>query len=130
MKQWYDPEHFATLGRRSDTDGIPFTRTTMLFEAYWFVLKRLYFVLHNPPRMDFVIHFIDTLLMPKIDNNYQLLVSGAKKPICWKAFGSEWRAMSKKPCNDVYTTDNLSWKCSCAVFLTSRFLMCKHLISG
>ena len=57
MNNWYEPEKFVTWGRRSTV--IPFTRTTMMVEGHWSLLKHHYLVLHNRPQPDFFMHIIN-----------------------------------------------------------------------
>lgn len=49
-----------------------------------------------------------------------------------KAFKSEWErcesALITLPINDAYRPDPHKWTCACPYFVTSRFLVCKHLV--
>lgn len=51
-----------------------------------------------------------------------------------KAFKSEWerceRALITLPVNDAYRPDPHKWTCACPYFVTSRFLVCKHLVQA
>ncbi len=87
-------------------------------------------VLHYRSRVDFVTHLIGTYLIPKFENDYELLSSGLKKPYWFEDFGKEWRMLSERSSNRSYSTDFLNWKCTCPSFLMSRFVVCRHLISG
>jgi SWIM zinc finger len=50
-----------------------------------------------------------------------------------KYFKQEWKKLSSRAedmmANDRYYTDPAKWTCSCPYFLTSRFLICKHIIA-
>ncbi len=102
----------------------------MTAEAHWSVLKRHYLVMHNRPRVDFIIHLMETTLLSKFRNYYALLSAGVKMPRWWPAFKTEWRSLSERALNRNYNTSEQSWICSRPAFLNSRFMMCKHLING
>lgn len=54
---------------------------------------------------------------------------------CWrKAFKREWKKLAntpiEMPINPKYRPDVLRWVCTCPYFVTSRFLVCKHLVQA
>ncbi|TFK57940.1 hypothetical protein BDN72DRAFT_736461, partial [Pluteus cervinus] len=59
---------------------------------------------------------------------------GRYRELCsWrKEFKKEWRKLEKReitlPVNDAYRPDPAKWICTCPAFVTSRFLICKHLV--
>jgi hypothetical protein len=63
-----------------------------------------------------------------------LTETGQYRELCsWRrGFKSEWHKLEKReitlPINDAYRPDTTKWTCTCPAFITSRFLICKHLI--
>jgi hypothetical protein len=51
-----------------------------------------------------------------------------------KAFKRQWKKLAKAPINGVinpkYRPDSQKWVCTCPYFVTSRFLICKHLVQS
>jgi hypothetical protein len=59
----------------------------------------------------------------------QLFVVKREKADWRKVFKREWKELSTRLSdNNIYLTDINNWICGCPAFLTSRFLICKHLI--
>lgn len=125
---WYEYSKFLTWGRRSESHGIPLARTTMMVEAHWSLLKKHYLVLHNRPRVDFVIHLMETQLVGKYQNDYDLRRSGRALPTWFKQYTAEWKKLKGTPVKKTYSTNVAMWTCSCLSFLGSRFMICKHLV--
>lgn len=125
---WYEHSKFLTWGRRSESHGIPLARTTMMVEAHWSLLKKHYLVLHNRPRVDFVIHLMDTQLIGKYESDYELRRTGRVLPTWFKQYTVEWKKLKETPLNNTYSTNLEMWTCSCPSFLGSRFMICKHLV--
>ena len=128
MENWYDAGNFAMWGRRNTV--IAFTRTTMMVEGHWYLLKRHHLVLHNRPRPDFVLHIIDQKLLPRVMYDYKELSKGVSFPKWLKDFMIEWRKLRIRDENHTYETDKQRWICSCPAYLRNRFMLCKHLIDG
>lgn len=43
-------------------------------------------------------------------------------------FKNKWKVLAKLSFNNTYLTDISHWICGCPSFLTSHFLICKHLV--
>ncbi|KAF5324409.1 hypothetical protein D9619_011185 [Psilocybe cf. subviscida] len=88
------------------------------------------------PRCDLLVW----ILVSKLASTYyskltNLLTStGRYRELCsWrKDFKREWKKLEKRditlPINDAYRPNVRKWICTCPAFVTSRFLICKHLI--
>ena len=127
MENWYNEENFYLWGYRDVQNGIPSTRTTMLVEAHWRVLKRRFLISYSYPRMDFVTHVINTQMIPKYIEDYRLYINGLKKGDWWKQFSKAWKDLSSSATNNNYNTSLEEWWCSCPSFRTKNFQLCKHL---
>ena len=128
---WYSEGKYS-LWARSCHPQIPFSKTTMMIEAHWKVLKRDYLYRFNRPRLDYVIYIICEHLLPQQENRLLQLLNGRQYPHWWEEFKREWkkagqRHFSTNSGENYYTSDAL-WVCSCPSFLQSRFLLCKHLV--
>ena len=128
-ENWYRWERYVIWGRRNNF-AVPLTRTNMKIEAHWSLIKRVYLVHNNRPRVDFIIYVLQEQLLPRVRRDHKMLLTGAKKPRWWFDFVSEWKKASSKTINDIYLTSNECWRCSCPAFLTGRFFFCKHLVRG
>lgn len=73
----------------SVSQEVAISRTTMFVQSHWSVLKRLYLLPCNKPRVDLLIYVIDTHFVFKFENDFNALKEGIKKPCWWKAFRSE-----------------------------------------
>jgi len=78
---------------------------------------------------DFLHHFhkprLDLLLLNNTGRYREL-------PSWRKAFKREWKKLAKTPIEmpikPKYQPDIVRWVCICPYFVTSRFLVCKHLV--
>lgn len=89
-KCWYDENNWRLWGRRNET-FISFSRTTMKVEAHWSLIKRLFLLPYNRPRLDLLFYILDKKILPKFVQDYNLFLSGMKRPSWWRAFVSEWK---------------------------------------
>ena len=64
---WYSEGKYS-LWAHSCHPQIPFSKTTMMIEAHWKVLKRDYLYRFNRPRLDYVIYIICEHLLPQQEN--------------------------------------------------------------
>lgn len=99
LQNWYGAKEFMTWGYRNEAHGIPMTRTTMVVESHWRVLKTRFLSLHNRPRLDFVTHILNTQVIPKYIQDYRLYLSGLKKGEWWRRFSKMWKELSSTPAN-------------------------------
>lgn len=129
LVNWYADGIWNLWGRRHPSK-ISFSRTTMKVEAHWSLMKRLYLLPYNRPRLDLLVHVIATSLMNKYKHDYGALKSGRKKPYWWKSFVSTWRQCANTAIAGNYITDTHNFICSCPAWLRSQFFICKHLVQG
>lgn len=126
---WYDEDSWSLWGRRN-TKKVAISRTTMKVESHWSVLKRLYLLPFNRPRVDLLIHIIDVTLMRKFWCDYKSLMAGEKKPFWWKMFVKSWKKCAATAINNNYYTCLESHFCSCKSWQRSQYFFCKHLIAS
>lgn len=129
LKNWYDEVNWDLWGRRNP-HKISLLRTTMLVEAHWSVLKRLYIFSFNRPRLDLLVHIICSKVLRKYLDEYKALRSGVKKPWWWKEFVKTWKICSNSRINGTYVTDKCNFTCSCPAWARSKFFLCKHLVEN
>lgn len=127
LKNWYDSETWKLWGRRN-CSKISLSRTTMKVESHWSVLKRLYLLPYNRPRLDLLVHIIATSVMNKYQHDYTAMYSGRKKPYWWKSFVLTWKKCSASDLGGQYHTDHQNFICSCPAWLRSQWFICKHLV--
>lgn len=129
LHNWYDDMNWKLWGRR-DSTKVAITRTTMKVESHWSVLKRLFLLQFNRPRVDLLVHIIATRLLPKICNDYHALHLGLRKPFWWKSFVKTWKNCKMMPVHHSYTTNREMFTCSCPSWQRAQFFLCKHLVFG
>jgi len=99
----------------------------MMVESHWSQKKRLYILPYNRPRCDFVVYALYVKVIAKFIADYEMLSLGSKKPSWWLHFVNEWRNSSSRALVNVYATNDNMWTYQCDAFLSSRFMICKHL---
>lgn len=129
LRNWYDDNIFFCWGRRN-ASLIPLSKTTMMCESHWSLLKRLYLLPYNRPRVDLLLYVLDSKLLSKYTSDYHLLMNGRKKPSWWREFVEEWKRCATTTIRGIYIVDKDTWTCSCPAYLRSPFLLCKHLVAG
>ena len=90
----YCPSWYYTWGRRKENEVI-FTRTTMMIESHWSVIKSQYLRHNNRPMVDFVLYVLEECLMPTVKKDFDRLLYDVKKPAWQYTFTKEWRRASK-----------------------------------
>jgi len=88
------------------------------------------------PRCDLLAWILVTKLAPTyyIKLDHLLIPNGRYRELCsWRReFKKTWRNLETReitmPINDAYRPDAKNWICTCPFFVTSRFLICKHLV--
>lgn len=128
-ENWYDHMNWRLWGRRHNSK-IAISRTTMKVEAHWSILKRLYLLPYNRPRLDLLVHIIDSALMRKFVCDYKSLALGVKKPFWWKLFVRSWKLCSASKEHNTYDTCLRMFTCSCLAWQRSQFFLCKHLVGN
>jgi len=132
FSSWYSEDRYS-LWARSCHPQIPFSKTTMMIEAHWKVLKHDYLYRFNRPRLDYVIYVICEHLLPQQENRLLQLINGRQHPHWWEEFKREWKKTGQRNVStnseERYYTSEALWVCSCPNFLQSRFLLCKHLVT-
>jgi len=128
-EHWYSGKTFFLWGRRTEGE-IALSKTTMKVEAHWSMLKRLYLLPYNRPRVDLLLYVLENQIMPKFTMEYVLLKSGSKKPNWWKSFSAEWRQLQSRTSSGAYVARSGDWLCTCQYFIRSSNFVCKHVIAG
>src|SRR5581483_10711582 len=128
--EWYCPERWKLWLRAGCSNKISILKTNMFVEAHWKVLKRDFLYKFFRPQLDLVVFIIMKQVIPLQERRFQQLFAVEREKAEWrKAFKKEWRKLSTQTINhDTYLTDTDNWICGCPAFLTSRFLICKHLV--
>ena len=133
---WYQPSQWVLWARSSNPREIPILKTTMILESHWRKVKHDYLHRFNRPRIDIVTWVLLSSVIPDALTRMQVLLERdhRKGRASWrKHFKQEWKKLSSRAedmvANDRYHTDPAKWTCSCPYFLTSRFLICKHIIA-
>jgi len=151
-ENWYRKGRWE-LWARSAHETIPILKTTMILESQsvtllkllnktnsyahsWRRIKHEFLHHFKMPRCDLLAWILVTKLAPtyyiKLDN--LLNQTGRYRELCsWrKEFKKIWRDLETReitmPINDAYRPDANKWICTCPFFVTSRFLICKHLV--
>ncbi len=135
---WYQPSQWALWARSVNEKEIPVLKTTMIIESHWRKIKHDYLHRFNRPRIDLVIWVLLSRSIPDGLTRMQALLqrNHRKATACWrKDFKREWKKRIERS-NPLeadhiqrYHTDPVRWTCGCPYFLTSRFLVCKHILS-
>ncbi|RIB08943.1 hypothetical protein C2G38_1982079 [Gigaspora rosea] len=129
--EWYKITRWILWARSAQTT-IPISKTNMLIESHWRVVKCCYLYRFNRPRLDYVVWIICTRLLP--DQLIRLYQMGHGRIISswFDDFKRDWRRLAATQIDDDdhthYFIDSARWICSCPSFLNSRFLICKHLL--
>jgi hypothetical protein len=104
----------------------------------WRRIKRGLLHHFHKPRLDLLVWVLVVKLTPtyyrKLD---QMMVDNGQYrelPSWRKAFKREWKKAAKTPIvmplNDKYRPHSRKWVCTCPHFITSHFLLCKHLVQS
>ena len=122
------------LWARSCHPQIPFSKTIMMIEAHWKVLKHDYLYHFNQPHLDYVIYIICEHLLLQQENQLLQLMNGCQHPHWWEEFKREWKKAEQRNTStnykEKYFISEALWLCSCPSFLQSQFLLCKHLVTA
>lgn len=78
----YSDDVFMFWGRRHN-QVIQIARTTMMVEAHWSRLKRVYLLPYNRPKCDFLEYILSVVVLPRFSADFELLCSGIEKPVWW-----------------------------------------------
>lgn len=104
----------------------------------WRRIKKDFLHHFHLPRIDLLVWIIITKLAPtyyrKLDVRLTNIGRYRELPDWRKAFKRQWnRSLHAKmswPINPKYKPDTHRWVCTCPYFVTSRFLLCKHLVQS
>lgn len=104
----------------------------------WRRIKHDFLHHFHKPRLDLLTWILMTKLIPNYYNKVEVLLNYNGRlrnlPQWRKAFKRAWKHCAKtvirNPDEPRYTTDPQAWICSCRAFVTSRFLICKHIIQA
>jgi hypothetical protein len=128
--EWYCSERW-NLWARSTTPGvIPGASTTMMVEAHWSLIKRHHLVSSPRARLDRVIYVLLQDTIPQLAHKWSQAVLLRRYVLPFeKSFLHEWNKFADIQSVDTrrYFVDLQTWICSCPAYVSSRFLICKHL---
>ncbi|KAI9488736.1 hypothetical protein BDB00DRAFT_963242 [Zychaea mexicana] len=130
---WYKPTAWNQWARSAIPDRIPGGKTTMLIEAHWKVLKRNHLYRFNRARLDLLVFVIIEKHFPDLRVKYNRDTVQFRQATRWQqAFVNHWNKAYRLPensnANALYQPTVDTWTCGCKAYLTSRFLICKHLV--
>ncbi|GET64849.1 ATP-dependent DNA helicase PIF1 [Rhizophagus irregularis DAOM 181602=DAOM 197198] len=128
--EWYSADRWFLWFRAGCSNKLSIMKTNMFVEAHWKVLKRDFLYKFFRPRLDLVVFIIMKQVVPQNERKFNhIFVVKREKVDRRKAFKREWKELSSRVLNNnLYLTDINNCFCGCPSFLTSRFLICKHLI--
>ncbi|CAB4392902.1 unnamed protein product [Rhizophagus irregularis] len=128
--EWYSADRWFLWFRAGCSNKLSIMKTNMFVEAHWKVLKRDFLYKFFRPRLDLVVFIIMKQVVPHNERKFNHIFVVKREKADWrKAFKREWKELSSRVLNNnLYLTDINNWFCGCPSFLTSRFLICKHLI--
>ena len=132
---WYCPDQWHLWSRSANAREIPVLKTTMIVESHWRRIKHDFLHRFNRPRVDLVLWVLIKKVVPLSLVRMKAILSGnlREADISWrKDFRKQWKDLEKKAvaCQSIdrYHTNPAAWTCACESFLTSRFLICKHIV--
>jgi hypothetical protein len=104
----------------------------------WRRIKRDFLHHFHKPRLDLLVWILITKLAPNYYRKLDLLLNDTGRyrelPSWRKSFKREWKKLAntpiEMPINPKYRPDIQRWVCTCPYFVTSRFLVCKHLVQS
>ena len=133
FNEWYNPRAWKTWTRCTAGDRIPMAKTTMLIEAHWKVLKRNHLYHYNRARLDLLVYVIMDRYFPDLRYKFNRdTVIGSHATRWANEFTKEWNRLvgreENSNANALYEPSTETWTCGCPSFLTSRYLVCKHLV--
>ena len=129
---WYGKKNWNLFARSSYLRAMPIARTTMIIESHWRVLKYNYKYNYNMPCLDHLNYIITDRLVPDMMNTWKRYGNNRAFPSWWSNFKSDWKKGLEKNIDllENYHIDTDKWICSCAAYLNSPYLICKHLIQA
>ena len=129
------PFAWRTWSRSSVPTRIALSKTTMLIEAHWKVLKRNHLYHFNRARLDLLVYVIIERYGFDLLHNFKNKAVLRREPSSWeKNFFKEWRkalrdAPAERPDAEVaYRPSIDNSVCGCETFINNQFLLCKHLV--
>ncbi|KIM74969.1 hypothetical protein PILCRDRAFT_79546, partial [Piloderma croceum F 1598] len=136
-ENWYRPGQWD-LWARCGHPEIPILNNTMILEPHWRRIKRDFLHHFHKPRLDLLVWILITKLAPNYYRKLDLLLNDTghyrELPSWRKSFKREWKKSAntpiEMPINPKYRPDVQRWVCTCPYFVTSRFLVCKHLVQS
>lgn len=99
----------------------------MALEGYWSVLKKNILLLHNRPRVDFVVFILSKLLL-RWFSDFENVLNRVLKPNWWRRFPATSKCLADTQVRGSYATDYRKWICSFPSYLNNEFLLYKHLV--
>lgn len=93
-------------------------------------LKQVYLLPFNRPRLNLLVHIIDTKLLMKFINDFEAFKTGVDKPYWWKQFVITWNDCASCLVRHIYDTNSVIFTCPCSAWLRIQFFLYKHLIQN
>ncbi|ORX62304.1 hypothetical protein DM01DRAFT_232854, partial [Hesseltinella vesiculosa] len=91
---WYTSNEW-NMWARSTRDAIPSSKTTMMVESHWRVLKRVDLLNHNRPRLDYLVFkIISKTCAKKIRQFNEKLARRVTAPSWENDFRNEWAILA------------------------------------
>jgi hypothetical protein len=129
---WYNEKDWKLFARSSYPTAMPLSRTTMITESHWRVLKYNYKYNYNRPRLDRLTQILAEHLVPDFESKLAQYNGNRSFPAWWQAFKKDWRMAATRDIqpgmDERHHIDVNSWVCSCEAYIRSRYLICKHLV--
>ena len=111
----------------------------MMVEAQWRVLKHDFLLNLPRPRLDLLIWIITAQQLPLIRAKFMLKIVNRREALRWeKTFAKSWQTFTliyqQEPLGEHLQTDQRYlpslelWTCGCPSFITSKIMLCKHLV--
>lgn len=132
---WYRPGQWELWAWSVNAREIPVLKTTMIIESHWRKIKHDYLHRFNRPRIDLVIWVLTVQVIPNALDRMDAIRNCdiRKASASWrKVFKKQWKTLRDRKIDpksiQKYHTNPAMWTCACDAFLSSRFLICKHII--
>jgi hypothetical protein len=128
--EWYCAERWPRWARSSVSEVIPAASTTMMVEAHWSLIKRHHLITSPRARLDRVIYILMEETVPQLLHKWHQALLRRRYVLPFEQdFLASWNKFADVGNIDVepYYVNVEKWLCSCPAYLSSRFLICKHL---
>src|ERR1700720_1640901 len=109
-----------------------------IIDFSWRRIKHDFLHHFHKPHLDLLVWILVKKLIPHYERKLDLLLNNTRRyhelPSWRKTFKREWKKLAKTPIEmpikPKYQLDIVQWVCTCPYFVTSCFLVCKHLVQS